>query len=158
MWSKNTQKSLIGMQVYLLLQTSVRLPQRWHHHRGPLLGLAVAAEVEADAVAGRRDEAHLVAARGLDLVLHRAQVELRDELRTERKGIFKNIFYSSNLVKLYFHDRRTMGIIFFNWWSHCLQRWLWKHFHQFTSKSTLIPFTNWWSKYMQIVSRLWTNP
>lgn len=61
--------------------TSESLSQRWHHHGGPLLCLAVAAEVEADAVVGRRGETHLVAARRLDLVLHRAQVELRDELR-----------------------------------------------------------------------------
>lgn len=82
------------------------LPQRGHHHGGPLLGFTVTAEVEADAVVWWSSETHLMATRRFDLILHRAQVELCNELWAKKDqqhlnvnksvpihSIFKNRFF-----------------------------------------------------------------
>lgn len=70
-------------------RTSMCLSERGHHYRGPLLSFTVAAEVEADAVVGRSSETHLVAAGGLNLVLHRTQVKLCNELRAKKEMNFR---------------------------------------------------------------------
>lgn len=75
--------------------TSVGLSERRHHHRGPLLGFTVTAEVEGDGVVRRGGETHLVAAGRLDLVLHRAEVKLCNELWVKRKTNRKTQFYKN---------------------------------------------------------------
>lgn len=62
------------------------LSERGHHHGGPLLGFTVTAEVEADAVVGWSRETHLMAARRLNLILHRSQVKLCNELMGKTNG------------------------------------------------------------------------
>lgn len=68
--------------------TSVGLSQRRHHHRGPLLGFTVTAEVEGDGVAWWGGETHLMATGRFHLILHRAEVKLCNELWRKKKDKF----------------------------------------------------------------------
>lgn len=66
--------------------TSVCFSQRRCHHRGPLLGLLLTAEVEADAVMWRRRQTQFVALGWLYLILYCPQIKLSDGLEKEEKS------------------------------------------------------------------------